>query len=291
MPITINGTTGVTSPGGDTQAADTTIYGVRVGRGAGAVSTNTVVGSGAMGSNTSGNQNTVVGFQAGFSNTTSSNNTFIGRIAGYSTTTSAGNNTFVGNAVGYFNTTGQENTAIGGDALQSNTTGNLNTAIGRSAGSAITTGGKNVILGGYNGNQGGVDIRTSNNFVVISDGDGSIRELFDGTGNYIRYASYTGNQTGSWVTVCNLDTVGGTGYARGRIHASANENGNVNISYGEWYWTQSSAGPQILQIGSLVSSGNGHGQVALRVSGANLQVWNALSSSIGAWAISISVFR
>jgi len=41
------------------------------------------------------------------------------------------------------------------------------------AGSNITTGSKNTILGAYSGNNGGLDIRTSSNNIVLSDGDGN----------------------------------------------------------------------------------------------------------------------
>jgi hypothetical protein len=53
--------------------------------------------------------------------------------------------------------------------------------LGVSAGGAITTGSKNVVIGQYNGNQGGLDIRTSNNYIVLSDGDGNPRAWHDGT--------------------------------------------------------------------------------------------------------------
>ena len=39
----------------------------------------------------------------------------------------------------------------------------------------MTTGSKNTILGNYTGNQGGLDIRTANNYIVLSDGDGNPR--------------------------------------------------------------------------------------------------------------------
>jgi len=45
--------------------------------------------------------------------------------------------------------------------------------VGFATGSAISSGAKNTIIGGYNGNQGGLDIRTSSNIVVLSDGDGN----------------------------------------------------------------------------------------------------------------------
>jgi hypothetical protein len=52
------------------------------------------------------------------------------------------------------------------------TTGVENTFIGRRSGYDVTTGSKNSILGRYNGNQGGLDIRTASNQIVLSDGDG-----------------------------------------------------------------------------------------------------------------------
>ena len=54
-----------------------------------------------------------------------------------------------------------------------------NTFVGASAGYNITTGAKNTILGRYDGNQGGLDIRTSSNYIVLSDGDGNPRMYYD----------------------------------------------------------------------------------------------------------------
>ena len=53
--------------------------------------------------------------------------------------------------------------------------------MGHNAGYHITTGSKNTILGRYNGNQGGLDIRTSSNYIVLSDGDGNPRGYWDGS--------------------------------------------------------------------------------------------------------------
>ena len=279
--LTFNGTT-------VTIANDASISGLTVGRGAGAVSTNTAVGASALAANTSGSNNTAVGYQAGYSNTTgigftaigyqslynttgsnstavgiyslkasttgtnvamgysalststtgtagtaigtnalqanttgsyntalgdsalysnttASNNTAVGYQAGYSNTTGL-YNTFVGtqdnasNAVGRSNTIGWYNAAFGAAALQSNVsgyfnvaigaqslyvaTGSNNTGVGYGAGSAITTGAYNTILGNYNGNQGGLDIRTANNYIVLSDGQGNPRGVFDSSGNF-----------------------------------------------------------------------------------------------------------
>jgi hypothetical protein len=71
------------------------------------------------------------------------------------------------------------NTAVGAVALLNATTGS-NTAVGYRSGYLITTGTKNTILGRYTGNQGGLDIRTASNYVVLSDGDGNPRAYWNG---------------------------------------------------------------------------------------------------------------
>ncbi len=245
---------------------DATIAGLRVGKGAGSVSTNTAVGASALNANTSGSNNAAFGQNALLLNTSGAYNTGLGRNALYSNT-SGNNNSAVGfnalsgtttgsnnTALGYealnANTTGQENTAvgfgaadanttgrehvamgnnalganttgsysvaIGKDALGSNTTasyntalgygalfsnttngdntavgrnalyyntGSGNTAIGEGSGVSITTGTKNTILGRYSGNQGGLDIRTANNNIVLSDGDGNPRGYYASVGS------------------------------------------------------------------------------------------------------------
>jgi hypothetical protein len=198
------------------------VNGISVGRGAGAVSTNTAVGASALAANTTGAQNTAVGKSAGIAITTGARNTAVGYLALQATTTSVGNSAFANGAL-YSNTTGELNTALGDQALFSNTTANNNTAVGYQAGYSnttgvnlaafgnkagtvstgnnntyigaeagltatsgtfntfvgygagylVTTGGKNSIIGAYSGNQGGLDIRTASNYIVLSDGDGN----------------------------------------------------------------------------------------------------------------------
>jgi hypothetical protein len=171
-------------------------------------SQNVAMGNGALGSNTTASNNTAVGYQAGFSGTTTLDNTFVGYQSGYSVTTGSGRHAFFGKSSGYSNTTGTDNIAIGYFAGFTNQTGNANvyigsglfgaqlpagynatgsqnTFVGYAAGNAITTGAKNTILGGYNGNQGGLDIRTASNYIVLSDGDGNPRGVFDNSGNLL----------------------------------------------------------------------------------------------------------
>ena len=203
---------------------------------------NIAVGSQSLYNNTTASNNTAVGYQAGFSNTTGGANTFIGRLAGYNNTT-AGENTAIGNSALYWNTTGTYNVAIGTSALSTGagsagsngdynvavgvsslnanrassntalgyasggsvTTGGGNTLIGNNAGAQLTTGTYNTYIGGgivgstggagfdvvnaskqtiigrFSGNQGGLDIRGTNNYIVLSDGDGNPRLAINGT--------------------------------------------------------------------------------------------------------------
>jgi len=149
---------------------------------------NAALGYGALNSNTTASNNTAVGYQAGYSANTPSN-VFIGYVAGYAATT--GGNTIVGAYAGQ-TPTGGNNTLVGFGSGNALTTGSQNTFVGSGvlgasygAGSAVTTGTKNTILGAYSGNQGGLDIRTASNYIVLSDGDGNPRGIFDNNGNFL----------------------------------------------------------------------------------------------------------
>ena len=148
---------------------------------------NTAIGQAAMSSLTSGANNTALGVNTLTSTANGSNNTALGMESLYSS--NSNNNTAVGYQAGYSNTTGTNNAFFGAYAGYAVTTGQYNTFVGRgdsrSAGDSMTTGSKNTILGGYTGNQGGLDIRTANNYIVLSDGDGNPRLIGDGSGNWV----------------------------------------------------------------------------------------------------------
>ena len=142
------GTTLKTANAGDDVVidADSTINGVTVGRGGGSVATNIAVGSGALLTNTTGNQNTAVGLNTLRQNTTGIHNTAVGVNALYYNTTGS-NNTAVGLQALVSNTEGTLNTAIGYTALNKNTTGTDNTAIGQAALFNNTEGQYNTAVG------------------------------------------------------------------------------------------------------------------------------------------------
>ena len=155
--------------------------------------TNTAIGKSALQNNTTGYGVAALGWEALYSNTTGAFNTALGRQSLRANTT-ASYNTAVGYRAGYANTTGADNTFIGTFAGEF-TTGPSNTFIGTNAGYAVTTGQKNTILGKYTGNQGGLDIRTSSNNIVLSDGDGNPRIDINGNGGVLVGRNSNGNNT------------------------------------------------------------------------------------------------
>ena len=143
-------------------------------------SNNTAVGVSALQASTTGGNNTAIGKDALYANTTASDNTAVGYQAGYANTTGV-NNTTLGSTAGSSLTTQSYNTIIGARAGAS-TTGTQNTFIGEASGQAVTSGTRNTILGRYDGNSGGLDIRTASNYIVLSDGDGNPRGIFTNNG-------------------------------------------------------------------------------------------------------------
>jgi hypothetical protein len=201
-------------------------------------SENAAGGRGALLSNTTGSSNAAFGRQALFSNTTASNNTAVGYQAGYTNQTGT-DNTFVGTFAGYTSNGGARNTALGKNAGYNLTAGTDNVFVGGSgAGYFITSGSKNSIIGNYNGNQGGLDIRTASNYIVLSDGDGNPR-FGSATGN-----AYLGSApivTSGQYSTLTLTGAGGAGYISGsrnilylrNVNASSNQsNGFVFGSAG-----------------------------------------------------------
>ena len=154
---------------------------------------NTAVGRETLYNNTTGQNNSALGFQALSSNTTGQYNIAVGSRALASNAT-ASNNTAVGYYAGYSKNADIGSTFLGYSAGYNNTSGSYNTFVGADSGYMVTTGAKNTILGVYNGNQGGLDIRTSNNQIVLSDGDGNPRGYYGGHG---------GNSTWDFTTPTN----------------------------------------------------------------------------------------
>jgi hypothetical protein len=170
---------------------------------------NTSIGRSSLASNTTGSFNTAIGSNALIFNTTASNNTAVGYQAGYSQTTSAtgGVNTFIGAAAGY-SSTGTTNTFVGQASGYSVSSGSGNAFLGRDSGYFVTTGSNNTILGGFTGNQGGLDIRTASNYIVLSDGAGNPRFQINASGNIFAPNVYLTVSTAVSGAVFGSDDVG-----------------------------------------------------------------------------------
>jgi hypothetical protein len=95
--------------------------------------TNSVIGSGALGANTTGNNLAGLGYGVFVANTTGYTNVAIGTLAARN------------------NTSGSGIVAVGTQALYSNTTAYYNTAVGDGCLWSVTTGQGNVAMGGYAG--------------------------------------------------------------------------------------------------------------------------------------------
>ena len=162
--VTLGGTT-VAVTNALTVGLDSTINGVKAGRGGSAIATNTAFGASALNANTTGSNNTAAGYFALGGNTTGTRNTATGHQAlntnttgNYNTATGAYalnvsigfNNTATGYQALVGNTTGGVNTAFGASALSVNTTGNYNTAAGYQALNSNTTGSGNTAMSPLN---------------------------------------------------------------------------------------------------------------------------------------------
>jgi hypothetical protein len=205
---------------------DATINGVKVGKGAGSVATNTAVGASALNANTTGNYNTVLGWSAGLANTTGAENTYIGEETGYSNTTGT-KNSYIGAAAGYLNATGSYNTAIGHTALFLNTASN-NTAVGFEA---------------ARGNTSGVGI-TAIGYQALKSSTGDYNAAF---GNLALAANTTGTQN----------------TAIGSEVMASNTTGSQNIAIGYYALGSNTTGSNNTAVGRNTQSGNFDGSVIL----------------------------
>jgi hypothetical protein len=136
--FTFNGTT-------VTMTNDASISGLTVGKGAGAVSTNTAIGASALAGNSTGAETVAVGRLALNANT-ASNNTAVGFESLKLNTSGTSNAAFGGDSLGS-NTTGSQNTGVGWRALRFTTTGSFNTALGTQALFNNTTASNNTAVG------------------------------------------------------------------------------------------------------------------------------------------------
>jgi hypothetical protein len=251
---------------------DASISGLTVGKGGGAVASNTAVGYQAINASATGTNNTAVGYQAANANTsgygvsalgqgalksnttgaqstsvgansltaatTADNNTALGFNAGFKTTTGS-SNVMIGLNAMYENTTGGSNTAIGQQSLNNNTTASNNTAVGYQAGYSNTTGvGLNAFGQGalYN-NTTGYGNCAFGASALAANTTGINNLALGGTNAVDSGPALNGNTTGSNnVAVGNAalvnNTTGGSNVAVGKNALSSNSTASNNTAVG-----------------------------------------------------------
>lgn len=124
------------------------VNGVIVGRGAGAIASNTAVGASSFTTNATGINNTAFGFES-LQSSTASSNTAIGYRAGKAIST-GGQNSYFGNQSGINTTSGSANTGVGMWSLSRNIVGTGNVAVGYQS-SYYSETDANVAIGAYAG--------------------------------------------------------------------------------------------------------------------------------------------
>lgn len=181
-------------PSAGTFSNDITVNGILIGLGGSdttslAVGSNaqtkgfgvTAIGQDALRNNDGGNRNTALGFEAMRTNVQ-----------------------------------GERNTAIGAESLRIGT-GSDNTMVGAGAGVNLSTGSKNTYIGRFTGIGSGLDLSTSNNEIILSDGDGNVRFRIDSNGN----VRWTGILVAGEVPFSRLSGVPAT--LSGTVNTSGNQ--------------------------------------------------------------------
>jgi hypothetical protein len=249
--VPYSGATGAVNLG----AFDLTVNGLKVGRGGGGISTNTVLGTTALNSNTTGSENTALGWNSLQNNTTGVGNTGVGAGSLYQNTTGS-SNTAIGYATLTANTTGTQNVAIGVGSLQNNTTANYNVAIGTSALSGNITGAYNTAIGDSTLSTQ----TTANNNTAI--GSSALTANTSGTPNTaVGRLSLATNTTGGSNTAIGyqslyLNTTGGGNTAIGVGSLQNNTTANSNTAIGSSALQNNSTGSQNTSIGTSALSLN-----------------------------------
>jgi hypothetical protein len=233
----------------DSAASDGLIYGLTVGRGAGAVATNTAVGASALAANSTGASNTALGNSALSSNNTGGFNTAVGALTLQSNAGAGEYNNAFGWQALKANTTGNENQAFGISAMLSNTTGSNNTVMGSNALRSNTTASNNVAVG-Y---RAAYSNTTALNNTAV--GYTSLYSNTTGTGGAsFGEQTLSGNTTGSYNTgfgaralISNTTANFNTAIGYAALYSSTTASQNTAVGYQALY--SNVTGTQVIGIG------------------------------------------
>ena len=179
-------------------------------------SSNLAIGNKALRYRTAGGSNIGIGTevldgQAGGLTNTGSNNLAIGN--GSQSFCRTGNtNISIGTASLKSNLSGEDNTAIGVFAGYIST-GNRNLFLGRDAGKEVETGDYNVVIGSASGDT----IDGLSNRIIISDGQGYVRQTFDNSGIATFLGSATNNVNSRYSVIISDNSAVAAGNGGGII--------------------------------------------------------------------------
>jgi len=243
--MTFNGTT-------LTLANDASISGLTVGKGGGALATNTAIGASALAATNTGGYSVAVGGSAGaattsgqivavghsalFTNSTGSQNTAVGISSMYSNTTGS-NSISVGTGALFSNTTGGNNSALGYQALNANTTASNNTAVGYQAFYSNTIGTYNTAIG-Y---QAGYSQTSGANYCTF-------------IGYQAGYTNTAGDNSAFGYRALYANTSGTSNTAIGELSLSASTTGSNNTALGLQAGTAITTGGSNVCVGGLAGS-------------------------------------
>ena len=221
--------------------ADSYFNGVRIGLGAGAVATNTVIGNTALNSNVTGFELVAIGYGALNSNTGNGSASI-----GYQSlfrNTSGGNNIGIGYHALYNNLTGSSNSGIGyqagkflGDGTTANTAGYSSVYIGANTKSKTNNDGNQTVIG-YNAiGQGTNTVQIGNTSVTDTYLQGAVTfnntykfPTTDGTANQVLKTNGAGTVT--WGSVGTVTSVGLTmPSAFGVANSPITTSGSLNVT-------------------------------------------------------------
>ena len=262
--------TGTLSASGvSTLTGGAVIQGLTVGLGAGAVSTNTAVGTSALATNTSGLVNDAFGIYALRYNTTGERNAAVGGGAMQTNTTGSRNVAF-GNDALALNSSGSYNTGLGVNALGSNTTASYSTAVGFQAG-YLSTGGYLTAVGylaGYSS--------TSN--TVDAFGYEAAKNTSTGT-----------NVTaiGTWALLNN--TSGSSIVAVGRDSLKANTTGSFNTAVGMSALVSNTTATQCTAVGYQAGNANTTGGAMVAIGTGTLATASTADNCTAVGVVALSV--
>jgi len=230
-----------------TSTLDATHYGVTVGRGAGAVSTNTAVGASALAANAAGDTSAAFGYQALTTNTSGYQNTASGYRALRLNLSGINNSSFGFNAL-QTNSTSNSNSAFGASCLSANTAAS-NSGFGSACLLTNSTGVSNC---GFGFSALNLNVSGSYNVAVGASAlEANLASNNTAVGYQAGYTNQTGTQnTFVGVSSGKLNLSGNNNVVLGYFGLYTNSTGSDNVSIGSSTLSNGSATSQSVAVGS-----------------------------------------